>query len=1411
MRRFYTHIRFFAFLTTVPLLIWVFTWLYSYVQAQLPFNQNQQIEVAKQFIQSDFRNIQERMLAQAEQVGHNEFIQLCLAQVTSGDRLDHLAPAQKQAVAYFNALKGFDTDNEAVELYDLEYDLLGWHGLALSLNADQKLRPFPQSLTVQILTDPTDGLQALELWKPVLLGRSVVGGIRVLHLINVPASAQRSSLPAFQLNRHWERQTGLFLTIHWQKNDKSTAANRDLHYQNLISLEGKTLGQVSISTLSNNDLVDVRNIKLHAIQVFSLCLVLLWILYGLFLSEQYLFRHYATLTHRAFKLWGSFLFFSVVLGAIRYALADLDIPKIWLENNELTRSLFDPKLFASDFGGGLLRSIGDFFLTSIFLFIFSLRTFIYLRVWISAQLQTDEVPVLSPSLLLSFDQIWQQWKNGQYRISRLRQVFLLGCISFALWLEWVGLDQLIQRVMFDSKLDYLAWTGLFPTLPLIVAYCALLVCAASFLVVALVLIWLALKFAHFQEVQIGTKQLVFGILALLMIVLDGAFALWFFRDGLKFWHSFLFHLVALCFALYLALTPQGTLRVLSLRGLLVSLVTITVFLYPMIFNTNQNQVRQEMQHTAESFVKSDDQKSQEALDQALADTRLSEVLYTTENGSIAIDSTRTQEITNRLQQDLGEVGIGSFEVSIAVLTQAQTTYLFRKGSSIGSDRSTMTQTLFSDLKQLSAQDSLDQHSPTVALGLERFTPLFAPTSLQNSSLNSHVPQNAKPLGWALIRIQQNTWSSQDRRSDVPRSATLQIAEWPQKVSIAEFENGVLYRSEGSNLGQIRLPDFVLEALKDHPNFWEKETIYERTYNTLYQKIDRDRTRTDLFPEGNDNTVLAIRVPANIPYDHLYYLLRMIISGLWLLLPSYGIGLWLRYKAGLLPAPRIEFRDKVLNAFFAVGIVVVMVMGVVGQDVVMRDNQAIQRQLERRLQRVEDALNNAPHAQKQNLLPFQALGQILQHQQLDSLATALSLDLTVYEAANLLTTTRPELVKERLVGTRLPIQGYAQLYLEGFQNAFVNAKNANGNDYMVGYKALTDEKGYPRFIVAVLLLSEQAYLQEERARSIAYLFGALLLLLVMVMGTATFLADTLSRPISRLRDGMKAAAAGQFDERLPVESRDEVGELVQTFNEMQQQLADSRRKLSLQERQMAWNEMARQVAHEIKNPLTPMKLSVQHLQRAYQNLDPQDIEQQERFTALFKRVTSTLTEQTDALTRIANEFSNFARMPQRILEVLDLNKVLQETLALFGEESAIQLKSQLAPSPLWVEADREELRRIFINLLKNGLQAMPDGGILSVKSQYLEEDQDGNGAEKGLPYAHVAVTDTGTGIPEDIQAKIFQPNFSTKTSGMGLGLAIVKKSIEDLHGRILFETELGKGTTFFVWLPIHIVSSKKSAV
>lgn len=318
-----------------------------------------------------------------------------------------------------------------------------------------------------------------------------------------------------------------------------------------------------------------------------------------------------------------------------------------------------------------------------------------------------------------------------------------------------------------------------------------------------------------------------------------------------------------------------------------------------------------------------------------------------------------------------------------------------------------------------------------------------------------------------------------------------------------------------------------------------------------------------------------------------------------------------------------------------------------------------------------------------------------------------------------------------------------------------------------------------------------YFENTRQRNqklfalVSTLLNVYVMLLLITASLAITISQYITRPLTQLGQRLQAF---NLKKNEPIawhrSKQDELGELISAYNQMVAQLDISTRKLKQSEREGAWREMAKQVAHEIKNPLTPMKLSIQHLQRAYRS-------QPEAIEPILRRVANTLIEQIDGLSRIASDFSNFAKMPQPENSRFQLHEVIQSVFELFKNHETIQFELDMPEKPVTVSADKEHLTRVLNNLIKNAIQAIPDEreGKIAVRL-YTNETK-----------ATISVTDNGIGIAEALQEKVFSPNFTTKSSGTGLGLAISQNSIEAAKGRIYFHTQIGVGTTFFVELPL----------
>lgn len=309
-----------------------------------------------------------------------------------------------------------------------------------------------------------------------------------------------------------------------------------------------------------------------------------------------------------------------------------------------------------------------------------------------------------------------------------------------------------------------------------------------------------------------------------------------------------------------------------------------------------------------------------------------------------------------------------------------------------------------------------------------------------------------------------------------------------------------------------------------------------------------------------------------------------------------------------------------------------------------------------------------------------------------------------------------------------------------------------------------------------------------SRSIADFLSTILnvyiFLFLLAGAIAITISNSITHPLTILAEKLKKFRLGHTNEMLAWNSKDEIGSLITDYNNLNSKLSKSAELLAKTERDMAWREMAKQVAHEIKNPLTPMKLSIQYLEKTSK-------EYPERAQEMIPRVAQTLIEQIDSLSQIAAEFSNFAAMPKAENEKVALNDLVIAIHDLFRKRDDMDISLSTPIDDLIVFADKNHLVRILNNLVKNAIQAIPEGRRGKIHIE-LKEDS-GN--------AVIEVKDNGIGIPDHMKDKVFAPNFTTKSSGTGLGLAISANMIESFNGRIYFESEPGQGTSFFVQIPL----------
>lgn len=348
---------------------------------------------------------------------------------------------------------------------------------------------------------------------------------------------------------------------------------------------------------------------------------------------------------------------------------------------------------------------------------------------------------------------------------------------------------------------------------------------------------------------------------------------------------------------------------------------------------------------------------------------------------------------------------------------------------------------------------------------------------------------------------------------------------------------------------------------------------------------------------------------------------------------------------------------------------------------------------------------------------------------------------------------------------------------------VQRENISDLSYLSIYAPVRSDDGTEYAYVNIPYFLSQFELHQEISNFLVtiIILNAFIFLIAGVI--ALFITNRITRSFSIIGDKMREVNLGKLNEEIVWNRNDEIGELVKEYNKMVSKLGESAAVLARSEREGAWREMARQVAHEIKNPLTPMKLSIQYLQKAILNNSP-DVKE------LTARVANTLVEQIDHLSKIAFDFSQFANIGNTQVELFDMHEVIKSLKELYQRGQQVEINWEALPDKVMLMADKTQMNRLFTNLFQNAVEACEKDQCIINVNEFHE-----NGS------VVVSVRDNGEGIPFPMQSKIFAPNFTTKSSGTGLGLAMCKSIVEQAHGKIWFETKLGEGTTFHIELPL----------
>ncbi|KAA3649495.1 MAG: sensor histidine kinase [Bacteroidetes bacterium] len=559
------------------------------------------------------------------------------------------------------------------------------------------------------------------------------------------------------------------------------------------------------------------------------------------------------------------------------------------------------------------------------------------------------------------------------------------------------------------------------------------------------------------------------------------------------------------------------------------------------------------------------------------------------------------------------------------------------------------------------------------------------------------------------------------------------------------------------------------------NYSTVNKVSDLAENTMYQYESENHVHT-VFQKNKNVTIVLSRKIENT-YNFLtslayllviYSLLYVFLS---LSLPSFPLRFKIMFN---------DFSSRIQFFLIASLLLALVLFGIGTTYYIKQQNQSKNfKSIAEKIRSVNIELENAIGGEEQ----LSDSINVFVNASLIKLSNVFYTDINIYDTKGILfASSRFEVFSKGLKSNRLNPVAYKMLIEDNKAECLLNEKIGE-MEYLSAYLPFKNDNNE---IIAYLNLpyfAKQGELEEEISSFLVSTINIYVAIFVLSLIVSVLLINQLSKPLLMIRKQLGRLKFGGKLELIEWNSDDEIGSLVKEYNRMIVELSDSADRLAQSEREGAWREMAKQVAHEIKNPLTPMKLSIQHLQMAYDRKSD-DLDEK------VKRTTRTLVEQIETLSNIASEFSSFAKMPEQKFEAIDLVKIIKTAVDLYSIRDGAIIELDIPIEQAFIKADRDQLIRVFNNLIKNSIQAKQKDLNIHIRISLLSSD---------TSYV-VSIADNGIGVQPDQLERIFEPNFTTKTSGSGLGLAMSKNILENLKGKIEIDSTVEVGTTFKLTFP-----------
>jgi len=1129
-------------------------------------------------------------------------------------------------------------------------------------------------------------------------------------------------------------------------------------YCDIKGIDGNTIGEFLIPKYtSDNYSYDITSLdnKISSLTIFFFSILLLLIV--------------LTFLERVSPVWAKGIILFAAMLLVRYVWVYINFPSALFEYE-----IFSPSSYASTFGFGIVKSTGDLFISSLFTVILSLYVFKSI-----------------------FKNYFSSEGNGIQFSAGVFKTIIESAVYF-LMLYMLGL--VIQSVVFDSNLKFLDKTNLVPDASLIFIQISLFLCGiTAFTFLTLLILD---SFHNFIKRDLIRNKYVrkyfFLIFFLIYLGLNQLVEIFYPDFPLTFYHRLVITSLIFLFCFFLSrnLFLKRDFKILSYTNIsflvLISLISIPYILLDKL--------------TAQET------KFVELIGTKLAENENDKILFLISSELNSISDNKEVELSLTNKDKLSKLAFSLWtESKLSSENLNSAILLLDTNFNLISDFNINYASLNIDSVITSVKKSVTAKNPPVSLdsmntidsaiteepeytggGLEEF--LKAPEEDTLKTNSSYIlfknPENkfyagvstlekidlreteyAKKTGYAVIAVQYEP-------KNLLIQSSFQIFKNYTKDNILDklISTPVITEYIDEEVVSSTAPDISkgnLKSLtafkssirnKENKSSWRYEAFNNENYRTFYILADD--------PESQSEKIYSISIKRNDIYLILFFYLKFVLF----IVMIYGLlsFMYFLYYVSSRKLIVFNFREKLLTSFIIVSVIPIILLAIYTRSFIKsKYDIAFENQIKSDLNLISENFKNG------NMAIFSdKIADSLKKKEkavLTKNLTRADKNFNLYLGSSLLSTTNEELFKSDLLDERLDGSAYFNLNYDKKDVYFKNLE-LPGYSFYVGYKPILDKNNNLKAVISSQTVYRQNEINEELTESLTFIFGIYIIVIIILLLFITIFVERITRPISILKLATDKLSRGESNIEIMLDRKDEFGSLVESFNRMTRELEASKEKLKRAEREATWRDIARRVAHEIKNPLTPMKLSIQHLYDLYLNK-----KSEEKFEGTLTKTKNIMLNEIDKLNKIATEFSNFVKLPERKYVKVDINEVINDVVSLYEKSPGITFEISLKENLSIVTADKQEMNRVFQNIIKNSVQAIYTEGIIKIVSQ-----------ETDL-YVTIIVEDNGEGMDNDTMKNLFEPNFSTKSSGMGLGLSITKKSLDSMEAHINYQSEKGKGT------------------